>query len=220
MTMLAKKIHQLLEAEYKAQKQSQERRPFVDLLFDEILSDEAIFHSLYPIDTKVFENNEVVLSYQCNPGYNSLITTAGSVAQYDVLAFRQQTPFPWLPDFLLLRDQNSSKILLYMIHQQTMYSPKGKIGLKQEIEVSFTMKPDIGGVAVKEVKREEVCDPLFPFRMDSSMSERGVMFGAFYYGLQRVTDDVLKEKYSRRVGISEEELGKAYTALKALADKN
>lgn len=203
------------------------RKRFIDYLFDEVLSQEDIFESFSAIGATQHKVDHLVLKYQSAPGYSRLHEEGGNVSHYQYLAFKQSSPFPWLPDFLILRDRNTSVVRLYIISSRGSWFKNPNIGTDKDLELSFEMpyfhegkhQVERGGITVKEVSPAELCDPHYIFRSDYTSGEEGRMFQCFYFGLQEFAKKNLDKMRELKGSINPEEIDRGYKALQAIVGK-
>ena len=172
------------------------------------------------------KDDGLVITYWSQPGFASMREEAGRVSHYQFMAFRQETPFPWLPNFLVLRDKETSNVRLYVIAQGVTTTNIPKIGSNDDLELSYEMPylkkegglaVERGGMKVKEVSRSELCDPHYVFTIDDS-GEKGRIFDAFYLGLQTFAKKNVQKIDELRGVAKPEDIDRAYRALKAIVE--
>lgn len=233
IAQLEEKYRELFQRERELDSQTSgsiqgKRQRFIDYLFDEVLSQEDIFESFSAVGATQHKVDHLVLKYQCAPGYNHLHEEGGNVSHYQYLAFQQGSPFPWLPDFLVLRDRVTSTVRLYTIKQAGYWLEHQKIGSDSDLELSFEMsyvswdnKPQVdrGGVEVKEVSPVDLCNPHYIFRSKGGFGEEGRMFQCFYFGLQEFAKKNLRKIDELKGIIKPEEIDRGYRALQAIVGK-
>ena len=204
------------------------RRRFIDYLFDEVLSREDIFEKFGVIGSTEHKDNGIVVKYMAEPGHPSFHDESGVVSHYQFMIFRQGTSFGWFPDFLVLRDRDTSDVKVYEIGYNFSSQEIGKIGSSEDLNLSYEMKytspgkglvVERGGVHVKEVSRDELCDPDSIPGFEKTFTPQGRMFDSFYRGFQHFADACLKKINQLKGGVYGEEIDKSYETLRAIAER-
>ncbi len=207
----------------------EQRQRFLDYLLDEVLFEEHVFAAYSIIGSTKHREDGLVLKYESQPGYASMHEEVGNVSHYQFMAFQQSSPFPWLPDFLILKDKNTSEVRLYLVDNGTEYTPIPKIGTEGDLELSYEMAYvkyedgsialSHGGMEVKEITRSQLCHPLYIFKMDVGRGEEGRAFDFFYRGLQELTGKLLRKIDQLRGTVAGMEIDQKYRALQELVKR-
>lgn len=205
------------------------RKQYIDFLFDEILSNKNVFDSFSIMGTTEHGENEIILKYSSESAIGHVLRKeSGIISHYQFAAFQHDHT-----DFLLLRDDATSHVKLYVMSSSVYREEKGnpQIGTNGDLTLSCRVKgahhftgktvryDEPRDLSVREVGREELINPQSCNGYYKHEWTKGRLFDACYYGLSRFTDKCRAELEPLKGNTAPSDINKAYQALQSLAGR-